>query len=1330
MGFNGFLVPDWAKPYVGWVVGMDWPEGDETGCFRLANACVSAAQRLVEGTAADQAWTAGKIGEDWDGDAHLAFAEHVVKVADAKVSDVVNRLVNTAVALNGVGVQIQYAKYMIEITVWLLIAQLAYLLAIAVASGGASLALIPARVQLARMTVAQIAKHTMMNIAVFAGIVAAMDGGIQLTQLAKGRRDEVDLEQLGISALSGAAMGGMMGLLSGGLTRLATPALRAGLTRAEMSTAERLLSAATSSLYGQATQYALTGGLTTAGTMLAQGNFSWDLLAKGVTSSALGADGQHLNTALPRAADPPRASSPYSDPPPSSPNGPNHAPDAAAASTSPGPGRSADPAVDPRAASSPTLSPDPSPGARMTDADSGTSLSQVRHGQDTVPQALAERQPGPAGIPGETRAHPVPDQGSAPVHGPERSGGAEPSPRPRPLDQSTSPPTREHSTTASRNAPEQTADGGARRPGDLSPGGTPRRDADAPPSGAGRGESGAAVRQGALSEPAPMSRIEALLNHVPEPGDSTPPVQSPDRTTPADAGGTPPLPTPAGAGGTPPPRADGDPAPSPGSAGSRTTPARVPFDFERFYNDPRWWADATRFEQRLGAHYFNDPQTVDAARTALGKLRDVLMTLTPREQGESPAAFARRVETTFFKDDPASAGQVGTRAGVTVDDLLAHGNLRELVTAFYNAAYYNRDNPNIFGNALLRVMDTGAWDRAQAAGLNVAEVRRAQFQLDERLHRPLLGRLEARFMEGSFTFTRDPFGTGNVGMLSERGARDVAEMVRSQYSRNDRSDAEIRRLNTTPAHYERLGTPLGRFERALVEENVSGRLGPDTPLPWREGVTAHDTTSSRWAKAISSMGFPVVDGVSGTTAKMLTAVKFLDLGRTTTEQFLGALMGWMLPGQDHSLFEIARGAQIADVGGMRLEPGSRPAPVDFYRSLPGLDLATLRREILPDGMFPHEHRYFANSMDIAGFSETQHPRVRETVDRLWPQFESGRVTDPNLSDWLHRSGIDPANPAEVRALGERLSPAHVMALTVYTRHSHYLINNVTRTQLWTAGMSDSLVQHRMVDKANQLVGNYLDNLAKGTKALPLPMALRPMLHVGDGHLDSRSPLNPLADSYIDAVHRAEEAKQRVSDLREQGHKEEARQAGGDLREARRNRQDAWNTLKEHLGQVTPRLWDEMRWHADMVHDAMAQLPGVGSPENPVQAYRGDWMTPVHSPIYGSRLHPHGTAREFLSVSRLLEVAIRFMAENPASDRKVLVAYQLTGQQARDISVFSSFTEDQEAVFPPRSRTHRIYDPEFAARLREAADRLAEDMVARGVIPEAPRSYEIIVMEEG
>ncbi|MEV5325682.1 proline-rich domain-containing protein [Nonomuraea sp. N2-4H] len=297
MGFDGFLVPDWAKPYVGWVVGMDWPEGDESGCFRMADACITAAYQVVEGTDAYLPQSARLIGADWDGDAHLAFAAHVKKTADAKVATLVERLVNAALSLNGVGVQIQWAKYMIEATVWLLIAQLAMLIKAAIVNK-AVLLLIPARLQIARMTVMQIAKICLRNIAIYAAVVGGMEAGVQALQIQQGRRDEFDLKTIAISAASGGAMGMLMGLLTGGLSRLATPGLRAGLTKAEMSTAEKLIAAAHSSLYGQAAQYAVTGGLTTAGTMLAQGNFSWEMLAKGITSSALGADGQHLVTSL------------------------------------------------------------------------------------------------------------------------------------------------------------------------------------------------------------------------------------------------------------------------------------------------------------------------------------------------------------------------------------------------------------------------------------------------------------------------------------------------------------------------------------------------------------------------------------------------------------------------------------------------------------------------------------------------------------------------------------------------------------------------------------------------------------------------------------------------------------------------------------------------------------------------------------------------------------------------------------------------------------------------------------------------------------------------
>jgi hypothetical protein len=158
-------------------------------------------------------------------------------------------------------------------------------------------------------------------------------------------------------------------------------------------------------------------------------------------------------------------------------------------------------------------------------------------------------------------------------------------------------------------------------------------------------------------------------------------------------------------------------------------------------------------------------------------------------------------------------------------------------------------------------------------------------------------------------------------------------------------------------------------------------------------------------------------------------------------------------------------------------------------------------------------------------------------------------------------------------------------------------------------------------------------------------------------------------------------------------------------------------LRQQLAMVKPRMFDEMRWHADMVYDALFQLPAVGSPEHPVIAYRGDWTQPVFSPRYGGAMHPIGTARSFLSVSRLLDVAVRFMVENPAGDRKVIVAYQLIGLHARDVSVFSSFPEDQEAVILPRRQARRVSDPALVEAIREALP------------PEYRNRCEIIVMRE-
>ncbi|MBM0238940.1 hypothetical protein JNW88_20605, partial [Micromonospora sp. ATA32] len=114
-----------------------------------------------------------------------------------------------------------------------------------------------------------------------------------------------------------------------------------------------------------------------------------------------------------------------------------------------------------------------------------------------------------------------------------------------------------------------------------------------------------------------------------------------------------------------PPRAEAaePPVPARAEAGSATYPSRttrVPFEFERFLHDPRWADGATLFEQRLGVHYFHDPEVLDTVRTAVTRLRDILVDLAePLHPAESRADLVARVESVFFRDDATdSAGQV------------------------------------------------------------------------------------------------------------------------------------------------------------------------------------------------------------------------------------------------------------------------------------------------------------------------------------------------------------------------------------------------------------------------------------------------------------------------------------------------------------------------------------------------------------------------------------------------------------------------------------------------------------------------------------------------
>jgi len=729
-----------------------------------------------------------------------------------------------------------------------------------------------------------------------------------------------------------------------------------------------------------------------------------------------------------------------------------------------------------------------------------------------------------------------------------------------------------------------------------------------------------------------------------------------------------------------------------------------PFGYDRFYRDPQWTSEAVAFEMRLGVHYFNDPHTLNTAREAVSHLRDVLTTLATSgvDDPAARAAIAREVEAAFFRGDEKSfnsAGQVGL--GVPLDAVLREGNLRELTTAFYNAAYFNRDSPHTLAATLLGVIDRGRWDEAARAGIDVAELYDMRDQLDHSLNRAIFGRIEEmRPPSESPRFVRDAFATGNVIMRSPRGFLNMLEVVASQLGRRTRDEIEQLALAATFEHYEQLGAPLGRFERAFVESILGGSLEPGTKLPWREGVVWHDTGGSIWARGVGRDGYPVLDGISATTTRMLTGAKMIGIHGPEATHFLHVLMGWMLPARDHSLFELLRGGSMAGVEPLAVHPRSvRPTAIDLYRNLPGVDMHTIRTEVAEGGLLPHEARYLDHALDPNGFAETQH-RVRAIVDRLRPQLESGRVTDADLAHWLEQNGIDPHDPVAVRDFAEHLTGPHMISMAVYSLYSHQLINTVITAHLMTREVSESAV--RLVhDRAiANLVDPYLHKLAEGETPSQLPFGLRSVLHEGAGLLDSSSPLRPSAQRWVEAIQARQAAREEAQRFLGAGDEVSARRAKVEADRAGSDAAAARRQIARDLGEVAPRLFDEVRWHADMVYDALMRLPTVGTPQEPVIAYRGAAANLASAVTYGSRILPGGKAVSVLSLSRDPQVAVGFMTRNSASDDKVLAVYRLTGVNARDISVFSAFPRQQEIVLPPGARTLRVGDPILEQQVRD------------------------------
>jgi hypothetical protein len=355
--------------------------------------------------------------------------------------------------------------------------------------------------------------------------------------------------------------------------------------------------------------------------------------------------------------------------------------------------------------------------------------------------------------------------------------------------------------------------------------------------------------------------------------------------------------------------------------------------------------DAVAFERELGDRLFHDPRAVAVARRTAERLFDVIRVLhTELYPGTDPG----RMEQIFFSDKLTNPGQVG-RGVVTLPELLREGNLRMVMTALLNAIHDSEDTMTL-EITIQELLKRPGWEEiADRAGLDV----------------PRLHALKELVDAGHGVFTVLALGSHSPD------TRDaVTECIASQTARWRRTLADREAYRWTSQEFANRGIALHPLEIAAQRSGESANsrdvfeapptvqhwsqqiatTGPgakpaaasqpvDDPEPtlhWLSGRALFGIdTEAPWFRTVSvERGFPVTTGISGCAARLHSVFIWIQPEGVSEHEFTRALIGWILPSDHHSLYEIIRGIQIASPH-LFHEPGNGFADVsDLYRRAP------------------------------------------------------------------------------------------------------------------------------------------------------------------------------------------------------------------------------------------------------------------------------------------------------------------------------------------------------------------------------------------------------------
>ena len=331
------------------------------------------------------------------------------------------------------------------------------------------------------------------------------------------------------------------------------------------------------------------------------------------------------------------------------------------------------------------------------------------------------------------------------------------------------------------------------------------------------------------------------------------------------------------------------------------------------------------YELNLGKYLYNKKESYEIATIALRALRDTLYNAySPRYnyiEDNSKRRLQFLLDAFTCNHHPYSSGQIGSNVGSAVNSLFsaympnindpnyatdfnAPANLRERMTAFFNASFYNTRNlpPDQSANTVSLKNLIAANNAKKARFYNEKlrkvsnwDLRKSYFysnQIKNLLSDPFDSKtILANSCDESIDYNRDYLITSPIE------DKDI-QFTREQFYQ-DKLGSGLK-LSARERKYQ-MDPQFNDQKSPIISGKMSRKIVP---------------SKNNNAQGMIDNGFRLVAGISCTTSRMLYSFnQVVSRDLDSALKFREALMAWILPEEDHSLYEILKGSHLVGVKG-------------------------------------------------------------------------------------------------------------------------------------------------------------------------------------------------------------------------------------------------------------------------------------------------------------------------------------------------------------------------------------------------------------------------------